>query len=223
MRVICAYRLTRRPRRCSDRSGRGIDARPPWARAIAPGRARSSSHTVADIVKTIENTQTLRPNPALRCTWFCAMASDSPTPAAQPTTPDSTVTPTERRASSRRAARNATTRIPGSDSAITAPTSGIRRVGTARVTSGRPADAVGAPPYAARAAADAPRRTRRCHERVTTDGQEAERRHPDRRLDPRPDDQRRRRRRGARADRPRRAPRERRPGPRPRPDRSEHA
>src|SRR5262245_26264962 len=87
----------RRPRRRIDRIGCGTDARPVWARAIIPGRARNSIQTAAAIAPNNVNRKRLRAKPSEEFVRASAMSSDTATPTAKPKMPDRTLAPTERR------------------------------------------------------------------------------------------------------------------------------
>src|SRR5207248_10158334 len=108
--LICAYRLTRRPRRFTALIGCGIDVSPVWARASVPGFASSSIQTDADMTPRVENSHTLRVNPSDMSLRWLAIASDNATPPTQPITPDSNVVVHERRTPSSRPTSQARTR-----------------------------------------------------------------------------------------------------------------
>src|SRR5436190_4603827 len=87
----------RRPRRRSDRTGWGTDARPVCARAIIPGRARNSIHTAAAMAPNSVKRKRLRAKPSDEFVRASAMSSDTVTPTANPKMPERTLAPTERR------------------------------------------------------------------------------------------------------------------------------
>lgn len=79
--------------------------------------AKSCSPAVASMVKTTENSQTLRPNSSLRLAWrngMSVMTRANMMAASQPRAPETTVAATERRTPRSREATHAMTRMAGS-------------------------------------------------------------------------------------------------------------
>src|SRR3954452_19085914 len=102
MRLISAYRCTRRPRRRRDRTGCGTDWRPVCARMTIPGRARNSSHTAAAMVPSSEKRKRLRAKPSVGGWASDAIQSDTTTPTTQPIVPEVSVAANDRRTPSTR-------------------------------------------------------------------------------------------------------------------------